>query len=112
MLLESGESPRAVWLVISGSVRSLATLPPQNDWRTIERHGPETLVGWLGLIHGRPMEHLRAAERCELLEVASDVFHDLWQQEPDLREWCAEQPKLEAVALLNISRQPCAQQPA
>ena len=101
VLLASGESPRAVWLVISGSVRSLATLPPQNDWRTVERHGPETLVGWLGLIHGRPMEHLRAGERCELLEVPSDVFHDLWQQEPELREWCAEQaPKLEAVALL------------
>ena len=112
VLLPAGESPRAVWVVVNGSVRSLATLPPQNDWRTVERHPSGTLVGWLGLMYGRPLEHLRAGELCELLEVPAAVFHDLWNQESELRQWCAEQaPNLEAVSLpfraLNHAGVPC-----
>ena len=61
-LLEQGEFGPGVWWITSGSVSSLAALPPHNDWRTVQRHGPRELVGWLGLIHDRPMEWLRASE--------------------------------------------------
>ena len=101
VLLRCDESPRAVWIVLSGTLRSLARLPPHNDWRTIDRHPSNALVGWLGLIHGRPLEHLRAVEHCELLEIPTAVFLELWKSEAELRQWLAEQtPNLEAVLLL------------
>ena len=66
-LLEPGTAPPGIWLIKSGTLRSLAQVPPSRQWRTIERHGPGELVGWLSLLHGRPIEHLRAAEASELL---------------------------------------------
>ena len=61
-LLEQGQIGPGVWWITKGCVRSLAALPPKNDWRTVQRHGPGELVGWLGLIHARAMEWLRASE--------------------------------------------------
>ena len=44
-LLGPGDQPNAIWLIRSGSVRSLVTLPPQNQWRTVQRHGCGELIG-------------------------------------------------------------------
>ena len=102
VLLPSGESPGAVWIVLSGALRSLASLPPQNDWRTVDKHPPNALVGWLGLLYNRPVEHLRAGEPCELLEIPAAWFLEVWDSEPELRQWAAQQkPIVEAVALLH-----------
>ncbi len=102
VLLPSGEPPGAVWIVLSGTLRSLASLPPQNTWRTVDRHPPNTLVGWLGLLYGRPLEHLRAGEPCELLEIPASWFLEVWDSAADLQQWAAEQtPRVEAVALLH-----------
>jgi subfamily B ATP-binding cassette protein HlyB/CyaB len=102
VLLPSGEHPGAVWIVLSGTLRSLASLPPQNTWRTIDRHRPNALVGWLGLLYDRPLEHLRAGEPCELLEIPASWFLEVWNSETDLQQWAAEQtPRVEAVALLH-----------
>ena len=100
-LLAAGEPPGHVWWVLEGNLRSLMDLPPGQSWRTVERHGEGCLVGWLGLIHGRPIEHLRAAEPTELLQLPAERFHALWQQTPALRQWCASQtPPTELVHLL------------
>ena len=69
-LLAPGEQPNQIWLIRSGSVRSLAALPPQNQWRTVERHSEDCFVGWLGWLHGRPIEHLRAADASEVIELS------------------------------------------
>ena len=82
-------------------MRSLAQVPPSRQWRTIERHGPGELVGWLSLLHGRPIEHLRAAEASELLFLPAADFHRHFENQPELKQWCAQQtPAIEAVHLL------------
>ena len=43
--LAPGELPSAVWLIKSGALRSLAALPPQNNWRTVQRHRSGELGG-------------------------------------------------------------------
>ena len=86
VLLPSGEPPGAVWIVLSGTLRSLASLPPQNTWRTVDRHSPNALVGWLGLLYARPLEHLRAGEPCELLEIPASWFLEVWNSETDLQQ--------------------------
>ena len=100
-LLPANTTPAGVWLLLSGSVRSLAALPPQGDWRTVARHGPGELVGWLGLVHGRPLEHLRAAEAVQACHITAERFEQIWAQKALLRDWCAAQtPAIEAVHLL------------
>ena len=101
VLLGAGEQPKHVWWVQSGALRSLSELPPRLDWRTVERHGAGELVGWLGLIHGQPIEHLRAAEPTALLQLPAEQFLALWSQHAPLRDWCArQQPKAELIHLL------------
>ena len=100
-LLAPDEQPNQIWLIRSGSVRSLAALPPQNQWRTVERHSEDCFVGWLGWLHGRPVEHLRAAEASEVIELSLQQFEQLWHNQPALRHWCANQtPTAEALHLL------------
>ena len=100
-LLEPGTAPPGIWLIKNGSVRSLAQVPPSRQWRTIERHNPGQLVGWLSLLHGRPIEHLRAAETSELLFLPAADFERLFESQPELSQWCAQQtPAIEAVHLL------------
>ena len=100
-LLSPGSSTEAVWLLEKGVVRSLASLPPAGHWRTVERHSPGSLVGWLSLIHSRPIEHLRAAEPVQARRITADRFRQLWQSEPSIARWCSQQqPALEAVQLL------------
>ena len=100
-LLEPGTAPPGIWLIKSGSVRSLAQVPPSRQWRTIERHNPGQLVGWLSLLHGRPIEHLRAAETSELLFLPAADFERLFESQPELSQWYAQQtPAIEAVHLL------------
>ena len=101
VLLAPDARPDAVWLLVKGSIRSLAALPPQNHWRTVQRHHCGDCIGWLGVIHNRSLEHLRAAEPCELLELSADQLRNWWTEQPELRQWCSEQrPSIEAVALL------------
>ncbi len=90
-----------VWWIVGGSVRSLAALPPQGDWRTVERHGSGSMVGWVGLVHGRPLEYLRAVEAVEALFISGPQFRQLWQERPELSAWCSGQtPAIEALQLL------------
>ena len=100
-LVPPGEVPSGVWLIQKGSVRSLVPLPPNGDWRTVERHGPGELVGWLGLLQDRAFEHLRTADLTEALFISSDRFLEMWSEHSLLREWSAsQQPAAEVVDLL------------
>jgi subfamily B ATP-binding cassette protein HlyB/CyaB len=101
VLLEPHEPVPGVWWIEQGSVRSLAALPPQGDWRTVDRYGPGSLVGWLGLLHQQPFEHLRVAEPLQARFLPADRFEQLWRSQPALRAWCAAQtPPIEALQLL------------
>ena len=100
-LLAPGEHPKTIWFIAQGSVRSLAALPPQNQWRTIERHGTGQLIGWLGWIHQRSIEHLRAAEDCELIELELHEIEALWSNSQEFKNWIAAQrPTIELIHLL------------
>ena len=100
-LLAAGQPAPGIWWIESGSLRSLACLPPSQQWRTLERHTAGDLVGWLSWLHQRPIEHLRAAEPSSLKFIPTSELHQLWASEPTLRRWCAEQtPAIEAVHLL------------
>ena len=100
-LLAAGEQTPGLWWIESGSLRSLAVLPPSQQWRTVERHAAGELVGWLSWLHRRPIEHLRAAEASTVFFISSAELEALWASEPVLQQWCAEQtPAIEAVHLL------------
>ena len=100
-LVAAGERPDGVWLITKGGVRSMAQLPPKGDWRTVERHGVGDLVGWLGLVQGQPLEHLRTSDLTETQCIPADQFLQLWDEQPQLRQWCAQQmPAVEVVDLM------------
>ena len=100
VLVGAGDLPSGVWLIQKGSVRSLAALPPKGDWRTVERHDVGSLVGWLGLLQERPIEHLRTADLTEALFIPADRFLELREQDPALRSWCADQHP--AIAVVDV----------
>lgn len=101
-LIPYGSPSPGVWMIQSGQVRSLAQLPPRNAWRTVQLHGAGELVGWLSLVHGQPLEHLRAAEICELTFIPEGVFHQLWRETPQLRQWLSKvHGSLELVLVLS-----------
>lgn len=52
-------------------------------------------------MHQRPIEHLRASEPSTLRFISIGELNQLWDKEPGLGQWCAEQiPAIEAVHLL------------
>ena len=63
VLLQPGQPSPGVWWIQKGSIRSLVSLPPTHDWRTIQHHRSKDLVGWLSVIHNRPLEYLRAPNK-------------------------------------------------
>ena len=88
-------------LIKSGSLRSLAALPPNQQWRIVQRHQAGELVGWLDWLHQRPIEVLRAAEPTTIWRLPAEAVVDLWENTPEIRKLCAEQtPAIEAVHLL------------
>ena len=100
-LVPAGEIPNGVWLIKSGSVRSLVQLPPNNEWRTVERYEAGSLVGWLGLIQEKPVEHLRTADYTEARFIPAERFLQLWQTDDALRHWSNSQaPAVEVVDLM------------
>ena len=95
------QAPQGVWLILNGTVRSLMPLPPSGDWRTIERHTTGALVGWVGVVNDRALEHLRAAEAVEAMFISRSRFTELWALHPELGHWCAAQrPAVEALQIL------------
>ena len=100
-LVPAGELPAGVWLIEKGSVRSLVALPPKGEWRTVERYEAGCLVGWLGVLQERPIEHLRTADLTEARFISAEQFLDLYAKHSKLRVWCASQrPAAEVVDLL------------
>ena len=100
-LLAPGQPSPGIWRVESGSLRSLACLPPSQHWRTVERHEAGDLVGWLNWIHQRPIEHLRAAEATVLRFLPKAELSKLWDEQLALGQWCQKQtPAVEAIHLL------------
>ena len=90
-----------VLLIKIGSLRSLAALPPNQQWRTVQRQQAGDLVGWLDWLHQRPIELLRAAEPTTVWRLSADAADELWNKTPELRQFCAEQtPAIEADHLL------------
>lgn len=101
-LVAAGESPAHVWIVLRGSLRSLGPLSgAEEPPRTLEKLGAGAIAGWISLLHGTPLEHLRTATELDALVLPADLLHELWQQEPALQQWAAQQlPAAELLALL------------
>ena len=59
------------------------------------------MIGWLGWIHQRSIEHLRAAEDCELIELELHEIEALWSNSQEFKNWIAAQrPNIELIHLL------------
>ena len=73
-VLDPKVMPKGVLLVRSGQLRSLAPAPRGKGLRTIERLGPGSAIGWVGLVRQRPCERLRATTEVEALLLPAQPF--------------------------------------
>ncbi|MFO7629492.1 MAG: ATP-binding cassette domain-containing protein [Prochlorococcaceae cyanobacterium] len=111
-VLRADVLPSGVLLVLSGQLRSLATLPGSPEWRTIDRLGAGDLAGWVGLLRAEPCEHLRASSEVEAALLPADLFQQLLTRRPALAAWFAEQlpaPELHQLLVALAPREPSAQ---
>jgi ATP-binding cassette subfamily B protein len=76
--------PTGVLLIRSGRLRSLAPAPRGQGLRTIERLGPGSIAGWVGLLRQQPCEQLRASTDVEALLLPAAAFRDLLAGHPAL----------------------------
>jgi ATP-binding cassette subfamily B protein len=76
--------PDGVMLIRSGQLRSLAAAPRGKGLRTIERLGPGSVAGWVGLVRQQPCEHLRATTEVEALLLPAQPFLELLEGHPSL----------------------------
>lgn len=100
-LVEPGELPRCVWILLSGTIRSLGHLQPGSiSPRTLEKLESGAIMGWISILHSAPLEHLKTSTEVEVLEIPALVAIDLMQQEPAMAEWCSQ--SLPAAELLKL----------
>lgn len=76
--------PVGVLLIRSGQLRSLAPAPRGSGLRTIERLGPGSVAGWVGLLRQQPCEQLRATTDVEALLLPATPFIELLAGHPSL----------------------------
>ncbi|MEI7952388.1 MAG: Crp/Fnr family transcriptional regulator, partial [Synechococcaceae cyanobacterium ELA182] len=100
-LLEAHLLPPSVYCLLQGQVRVLAPTSVSAHSRTIDRLGPGSLVGWCGLVRGRPCETVRAMGPVKALEFPADRFLLLLEEHPSLASWFHRQlPHAELYQLL------------
>jgi subfamily B ATP-binding cassette protein HlyB/CyaB len=103
-LLDVGEVPKAIWIILDGSVRSLGRAaggPPTSMPRTLEKLGPGSMVGWISLLNQYPLELIRTSTEVHALAVPAEAALDLIDSEPSVHDWCAHHlPAAELYALL------------
>ena len=103
-LLEAGELPTAIWIILDGTVRSLGRLedgPGTAPPRTLEKLGPGSIAGWISLLHQAPLEHLRTSTEVHALSLPAEDALALITGEPSLSDWCSHHlPAAELLALL------------
>jgi subfamily B ATP-binding cassette protein HlyB/CyaB len=101
--------PEGLLLLVRGELRSLAPEPEGEGLRTIERLGPGALVGWVGLLRGRPCEHLRAITEVEALLLPAEQLRDLLLGQPRLSDWFQRQataPEVHQVLMALAAKHP------
>ena len=101
-LVHPGDQPDGLWIILSGSVRSLGKPDGvSGQQRTLEKLEAGAIAGWISLIHSCPLEHLRTSTELEALFLPAEPALQLLEAEPTLRQWCARQlPAAELLALL------------
>lgn len=101
-LVAAGEWPAAVWIVLRGSLRSLGPLDGADEPpRTLEKLEAGAIAGWISLLHGTPLEHLRTASELDALVLPAAELLDLLAHEPALQQWaCQQLPAAELLGLL------------
>ncbi len=100
-LLEAHRLPSSMFCLLQGQVRVLAPTSASAHSRTIDRLGPGSLVGWCGLVRGRPCESVRAMGAVKALEFPADRFLLLLEEHPSLASWFHRQlPHAELYQLL------------
>lgn len=108
VILRRDVLPDAVLVILSGQARCLVPDPGGGGDLTLERFGPGSLVGWLGLLRGAPCEQVRASAELEVVALPPEVFLRLLDQQPALiAALNSQQSALEVYSLLQrLSAQP------
>ena len=105
-LVEPGELPSCVWILLNGTIRSLGHFQPGSlSPRTLEKLESGAIMGWISILHTAALEHLRTSTEVEVLEIPAPVAIDLMQQEPAMAEWCSQSlPAAELMKLIQDLR--------
>ncbi|MEB3276772.1 MAG: peptidase domain-containing ABC transporter [Cyanobacteriota bacterium] len=102
VLLRRDVSPDAVLVLLDGQARNLIRDVDGQGERTIERHGPGSLIGWFGLLRGAPCEQVRASAEVTAVAVPTATWAELQQLAP-IASWLERQsPALEVHVLLQV----------
>lgn len=105
-LLESGELPQFIWIILEGNVRSLGNFDDSVTTkypRTLEKLGPGSIVGWISLLHQAPLEFLRTSTEVYALSLPAVEASRFIEAEPCFQEWCSQ--KLPAAELFFLLQQ-------
>jgi len=79
-------------VVLRGQLRSLGVDPLQAGLRTLARVGPGQLAGWFGVVAELSGEQLQVASaEAELIWIPAQVLLRLLEEQPQLRDWFAQQ---------------------
>ena len=92
-LLESGELPQFIWIILEGNVRSLGNFDDSVTTkypRTLEKLGPGSIVGWISLLHQAPLEFLRTSTEVYALSLPAVEASRFIEAEPCFQEWCSQ----------------------
>ena len=86
-VLRDNALPEGVLLLQQGLIRALGQVAPDSRPRTIDRHGPGSILGWISLVRGRPCEQLRAMGPAAAVLLPSEAFLDLLERQDSVASW-------------------------
>jgi len=102
VILRRDVLPDAVLVIVRGQARSLGLDPRGDGEVTLERVGPGSVLGWLGLLRQQPCEQVRASAELEAVALPAELMLRLLRQQPPLAAWLANQaPPVEVASLLH-----------
>ena len=106
-LLQADRLPHQVMFIAEGAVRLIANDPASGPF-TLARLGSGDVLGWCGLVRGRPCEAAIAMEPTLVAALPAQQFLELLPQEKALQQGCIEADRSEFAELLLgwLSRQP------
>ena len=93
-IYRSDELPYQVTCILKGEARILVNSSQSNSLITLERIGPGSLIGWVGLLRGGSCETIQASKDIEAISITSEVFVRLCVTESQFIDYFEKQPNL------------------